>query len=440
MKKLSLAALVLIVLGLVSARPAEAVPGFAAQTGLPCASCHVGAFGPQLKPFGRQFKLNGYVLSKDTDRDLPTLSAVAQTSFTHTNAPQPGGASPGFGPNDNLALDQASLIVGGRFGDHVGAYIQMTYDGVANQFVWDNTDIRYSNSTSLADQTLIYGATFNNNPSVQDLWNTTPAWGFPFAASALAPTPGAAALIDGGLAQTVAGLGVFADWNDLIYVELDGYADIGVDLRRTLGVVPAAGQNMVDGVAPYWRVALHQDLGVNNFQFGTYGISADVFPQAIRTFGPDHFTDVALDAQYQYIPSDDWDVSAYATWIHEDQRLSASQPLLGTNGSNNLETFRSNVSLTYQDTYTANAQYFSTTGSSDAAFFGTANGSPNSSGWIAELDYTPNGKKAGSYLPPWLNVKLQAQYVAYDRFNGTGAGASANDTLYLLAWWAVPLL
>lgn len=37
---------------------ASALPSFAAQTGQPCATCHT-AF-PELTPYGRQFKLNGY--------------------------------------------------------------------------------------------------------------------------------------------------------------------------------------------------------------------------------------------------------------------------------------------------------------------------------------------------------------------------------------------
>jgi hypothetical protein len=43
-----------------TARPSGAVPSFAAQTGQPCAACHVGAFGPQLTPLGRSFKIGGY--------------------------------------------------------------------------------------------------------------------------------------------------------------------------------------------------------------------------------------------------------------------------------------------------------------------------------------------------------------------------------------------
>src|SRR4051794_40577255 len=68
--------------------PARAVPAFAVQTGQPCAACHVGAFGPQLKPFGRDFKLHGYVGNDGQDHGLP-LALTARTSFTHTRDPQP---------------------------------------------------------------------------------------------------------------------------------------------------------------------------------------------------------------------------------------------------------------------------------------------------------------------------------------------------------------
>ena len=61
----------------------------------------------------------------------------------------------------------------------------------------------------------IFGLTLNNNPTVSDLWNSTPAWGYPYTSSPLAPTPAAATLIDGGLAQQVAGLGAYAFWQKI---------------------------------------------------------------------------------------------------------------------------------------------------------------------------------------------------------------------------------
>ena len=42
------------------ATSAHAVPSYARQTGSECTACHVGGFGPQLTPYGVQFKLSGY--------------------------------------------------------------------------------------------------------------------------------------------------------------------------------------------------------------------------------------------------------------------------------------------------------------------------------------------------------------------------------------------
>src|SRR5882762_3891761 len=70
-----LAALALLVASLAT-EPARAVPSFAIQTGQPCAACHIGAFGPQLTPYGRDFKLHGYVASDGKDHGLPLAWAT----------------------------------------------------------------------------------------------------------------------------------------------------------------------------------------------------------------------------------------------------------------------------------------------------------------------------------------------------------------------------
>src|ERR1700742_5070849 len=103
----------LIVLGLLEAvtliRPAHALPSFAAQTGQPCSTCHIGAFGPQLTPFGRAFKIGGYTQTGGLG-PLSTilLAGFVLNSFTHTNASQPQPAAPDFGRNNNFAIDQVS--------------------------------------------------------------------------------------------------------------------------------------------------------------------------------------------------------------------------------------------------------------------------------------------------------------------------------------------
>ena len=55
-----------LAMGLVAFGPqANAKPEFAAQTGKPCGTCHENpAGGGKLKPFGEQFKANGFKLPK----------------------------------------------------------------------------------------------------------------------------------------------------------------------------------------------------------------------------------------------------------------------------------------------------------------------------------------------------------------------------------------
>src|ERR1019366_2408794 len=93
------------------------------------------------------------------------------------------------------------------FVNKIGVFTQTTYDGIAKTWSWDNTEIRFADTTRISGQPVSYGLYLNNNPTMQDLWNSTPAWGFPFSGSKLAPTAAASTLIDGSVSQQVAGVG-----------------------------------------------------------------------------------------------------------------------------------------------------------------------------------------------------------------------------------------
>src|SRR5260221_8170575 len=160
---------------LLMTRRADAVPAFAQQTGQPCKACHVGGFGPELPPFGREFKLGGYPLRAHAS--IP-LAAMAIASVTHTRKDQVP-APEHLDKNDNLALDQASLCVAGGAGKHLGGFAQVTYDGVAKQWAWNNLDLRAVTATHLFGAESTLGLSVNNSPTVQDPWNSLPAWGFP---------------------------------------------------------------------------------------------------------------------------------------------------------------------------------------------------------------------------------------------------------------------
>ena len=209
-----------VAVSILDIKPVNALPSYARQTGQQCAACHNGF--PELTPYGRLFKLNGYTFTGG-DLNWPPIAVMAISNFTHVAQSQPGGLAPGFGNNNDVAFT-GSLFYGGKIFDHVGAFIQGTYDQVPNTIHWDNTDIRYANTGQFSGHELVYGTSLNNNPTVNDVWNSTPAWGYPYVASQLAPTPAASTLVEGLFAQQVLGLNPYIYWNRLVYAEVGDIA------------------------------------------------------------------------------------------------------------------------------------------------------------------------------------------------------------------------
>lgn len=422
---------------------ARAVPSFARQTGMTCTMCHT--VWPQLTPFGRIFKLNGYTMSKSEKKYQfpPPVAGMFEGSFTHTNTAQPPGNAPNNSQaNDNVNLpQQASVFYAGKVYDKLGAFMQLTYDGVGNTFFIDNTDIRFADTTKIRGKQLVYGISFNNNPTVQDVYNSTPAWGFPFAYPSVAPTPGAAAVIDGVLASQVSGLGLYLYWNNLIYGEVNFYRTAANSYSQPLSAGTVI-TTLVDGIAPYWRVFLQHQWKKHSLMFGHYGMVTRIFPAGQTQGSSDQFVDIAFDAQYQYIAKKH-KFSIAGTWIHEIQNWDASFALGNTaHQSDTLDTFRINCNYSYWSDYGTvggTVAYFSVFGSKDTGLYapdpldGSRNGRPNSNGVILQAEYLP---------PFWdRRNKIVVQYTIYSNFNGAssnydgfGRRASDNNTLYILAW------
>ena len=426
-----------------SAAPAQALPAFAAQTGQPCQSCHVGGFGPQLTPFGRNFKLHGYTL-RTTPFSVP-LSAMVEASYVQTQKAPSAPPAADYAANNNFTIDQISLFFAGGFGPHLGAFIQATYDGVARAFNWDNLDVRATTDTQIGGADVVLGASLNNSPTVDDAWNTLPAWGFPYSASTLAPGPAAAPLLNGALAQTTLGATAYAWINNELLVEAGGYGSPGATTLTRLGVDPTAPGD-IDGLAPYGRIAYQRTVGGGPLEIGAFGMQASIHPGLDRTTGlTDHYTDLGLDGSYERTLAAGDIVTVNGRYLHEQQTLDATCALAAATGGcrdNTLTDLRADASYYWHDMIGATVSAFDTTGSANP-FVYAANRTlkPDSTGVTLQLDGTPFG--AGEQPARRANVRVGVQYTFYTRFNGAGinfdgagTNASDNNTFRVFTWLA----
>ena len=480
------------------APPAQALPSFARQTGQPCGTCHTDF--PALTPYGRRFKLLGYTagggefrttpFSSNTGSNaraeldklrgytkavnppatdgnkeyVPPISMMAIVGYTHTQGPTVAPPTDPYRENDNVVLSPFSAFWGGAITDNIGAFAQVTYSAPdplsalsgtpADQFKhtwsWDNADVRFAKTANIAGLDVVYGITANNNPSVQDLWNTTPAWSFPYAASSLAATPAASTMVEGAFAARVGGIGGYTMINDLLYLELTGYRTLGFNQQNSLGMNPFDGPGLFGGVAPYWRVALEPHWGRHSLMVGTFGMYLDVHPWLDPDFVTgttatfpmsDKFTDFGFDSQYQYQGDNYW-LTLRGSYVREFQRLDASFANASANPSNLLNSLKLQASFAYggDNRIVLTGQYFNIWGTADPFLYTNpadpnAN-TPNSNGWMAELAYIPFGTgKAPGW--PWFNARIGLQYIYYNKFDGTTIGARDNNTLFLHAWFAM---
>jgi hypothetical protein len=461
----------------VSAGPAEAVPSYARQTGQPCATCHT-AF-PELTPYGRRFKIGGYTTGGG-DWKGPPLAAMYMPSFTHTQSPYDGTAAQeaagilppnavaapaGLHTNDNLVSQQVTGFIAGQLYGNLGSFIQVTGDPVYGGVALDASDVRYADTFELFGKGAIWGIDANNTPTVEDPWNTTPAFGWPQIASTIAPAfaPPLTA-IESEYNQTVGGAGAYVFWNDMLYADLTFYKGLTVPELQAFG----DGNSTTDAlsnVAPYWRLAVEPHWGDLFWEAGTFGMYGQVTPGRVYGYGTDNYLDVGFDSQIQY-DGDPYSVTVKLTDIMEWQRLNSSFAQgFSSNLNDTLNSFKANVSFVWDHTYSIGFGYFRVDGSSDCNMYGSpaapcmpdglgafANSykaSPLGDGLILDLAWLPFSHGAPSPPLPYstMNVRLGLQFTSYlhlyggtTNFDGSYLGgthnAQGNNSVFAYAWIA----
>ena len=425
----------------------HALPSFARQTGMACTACHTQSFGPNLNDYGRSFKLNGYTWGGN-DNILSRFGGMVMGSFTNTKKDNPALgnrdedpalANRHFNQNNNLAMDEASVFYGGKVYGKMGAFVQLTYDGVGSAFALDNTDIRIADQADWLGQNFVFGVSFNNNPTVQDLWNTTPAWGFPYVGSPLANGPSAGPAISAFETQ-LGGATLYTMINDLLFVEAGAYTNFARYAQKGMGYRDTI---KVDGGAPYWRIALQHNWQGHYVSLGHFGFRVNNLPNGTISTS-DRYTDLGLDFNYQYLADPKHIYEFKASYIREQQELFATYGAGAASHLNQQLGFLGlNGMYTYDQTYSVALGFNHIYGNRDDILNSySINGRPGSEFFTAEFDYIPFGKSAGN-TASYMNLRLAAQYVAYTKLDGAdknyagpGTSGSDNNTLYFNAWLA----
>ncbi|MBV8380833.1 MAG: cytochrome C [Paucibacter sp.] len=477
--RLRLAWLLVIACALLAlaAQPAHALPLFNRQTGQNCMACHAGGQFPELTPYGRLFKMTGYTLGARTEVPLSAMAVVSDSSVANTSKSL--SPSTDFFKQSDVILATASVFAGGKITDNIGAFIQVTYDPYAVQNAdgsysghsnADNMDVRWADRFIGNDRDLILGVSLNNNPSVSDPWNTSPAW----MQYVPVPSPGSSQFIDGtspypgySAGSNIAGLTTYAFLDQTWYGELGLYGTARGPLSfMTAGIQP---RTFMRGLNPYWRLAWNHEWGAHNVMVGTGGMYARVYEDPSDPSTIDRYLDWNVDSQYQYL-LDPHTVTlqvVYASNRHGYPNAQGGQqtafvdaagnPLPLTNYKDRSHLLRAKASYVYQAQYGGSFSVFSLSGTSNTANItsgfdpgtltitadpnaiapslpvnGSLSGNPSTRGWTLE-----------AFWMPVQYARIGVQYTAYSRYNGAstnydgfGRNASDNNSLFVYLWAA----
>ena len=460
---------------------ANAIPLFNRQTGQNCVACHAGGQFPELTPYGRMFKLTGYTLG---ERTTPVSAMVLASYSKVANTSKSDDPRADFQKNDAAIFATASLFLGGKVTDNIGAFAQITYDNYATQSPdgafhghtnADNIDLRYADRFIDEKRDLIVGVSVNNNPSVSDPWNTAAAW----MQYVPVPSPTSSQFIDGnspypgyGSGGNIAGITAYGYWMRAVYAEVGAYGSSKGPVSFMSAGVPEEQKTRLRGINPYWRFAWNHEWGAHSLMIGTAGMLARIYDNPLDTSDPStihHVRDLSIDAQYQYL-LDPHALTAqfvYANRRHRYPDSVGNQPvafvdaagnaLPNTNSVDTTNQVRAKLSYVYGARYGGSVAFFNLTGTSNTLaqtsgydpatltittdpaaqvvstrVSGNLSGNPATRGWTCEAFWTPI-----------QYIRLGAQYTAYRRYNGAsqnydgfGRNARDNNSLFLYLWAA----
>lgn len=404
-----------LLLSLVST-PTMAIPAFARQTGSTCADCHIGAYGPNLTPFGMQFKLNGFT---DTDGNGLKIPLALQLTGTRT-VPVHGV--------DSTRLTEADLYLAGRINDHVGGFAKIATDNNGNnRYVTrlSNVDLRYvTKPFQVAGKDTMLGISINNNPSITDPIGSLPNTSGLGPASAYAYST--TLLNMSSLSDRVFGASVYGFYNSRWYGEVGTYNSLPLSTQDDFGYGIANDPGKLKDTG-YLRFAYMRDLKRQFFSAGVVALTTR--RQLPRNSPSDDITDLGYDLSYQFLGTQEHIFQFTYVDIYERRKYGSvfpgpANPSLLTKPRGSVRDRSLNFTYVFRQSYGLTLSHLINTGSFDAARY-SPYGVPDTTSNFISVFWTPAGKDGS--VSSISNMKLAATWFRFTKFNG-----STNDVFGIL--------
>ncbi len=267
-----------------------------------------------------------------------------------------------------------------------------------------------------------------------------------------------------GRANSPAGITRYSYWNKTLYAELGLYQTANRAFSSfNSGHFDAEGPKLDSINNPYWRLALTREWGPHKLMIGTTGLVARVYDMGAETADANNLgllKNIGLDAQSQYL-LDTHSITAQVSYLRQSQNyavntLSGTAPAYaladGTtvatlvNAADVSNIWRERFTYVYQGKYGGSVAFFNRNASSNTANPGAGYGNFQqiTSARVGGNLTNNLGTRGATYELFWTpaqNIRLGAQYTAYNKFNGIdnnydayGLSAKDNNTVFGYIW------
>ncbi len=441
------------VVALALPKNAHAIPSYARQTGFACDICHT--VYPHLTPFGRDFKLHGYVM--DTAESvkasgnaqmpgvninrIPMVSARIVSMWSNqaggNNGIVPKGvttAGQGFmsfpsGYNDketfNLVGD-SSIYFGGKIAPNMGTFLEFTGindEGGSLGLGMVDFAVAEAPDTTLGGKQVVYGIRGVDGVFVGDPSNSLGMWGL---TSQLMGMSTHKTLFDPNRAMVEGGeiYGMWGSFNDGGLFGMVGfYHPTGTQTSGTFvqgniagsGALNTSSIDVAPRLAYYFPQShdLYAEIGASGY-FGKENMIAPTTASIPNPYYNDNYYDYAVDAQVQYIGDKNL-AELFAVYQGQnDNKFYGQDMYSGTDyGKDGTSVQRNGLAIAadyyYKRTYGAYVKYLYQ--SSDKV-----------------KDINVSGAILGLSWYPWENVQLMVEQALYSTYN-PGLAQYANTSL-----------